>query len=225
MPRTKLEPSILEGRIYEALRQEIIEGALPPGQKLVETRIAQEFGVSKTPAREALIRLQRDGLVELAPYRGARVVRPSSDDVLEVCELRLCIECYIARDLAHRRPSDAVQRLDQSIRASRGCLAIGDIPGYQREIRAFSRAFADSCGNRWMAQALRGVRDMLDLIGSASLGAPGRAERSIEEHQRIFDAIRLGDVSGAEEAVIRHVRSIEHDSLAALEDLLKDGPA
>jgi DNA-binding GntR family transcriptional regulator len=212
----------LERKIYASLRADIVEGAIRPGSKLVEAAIAEEFGVSKTPAREALIRLQRDGLVEITPYRGARVVQLAEDDVLEVCELRLCIECYIARDLAQRRPADVLAELRRSIDASRARLAIGDVAGYQREVRAFSRGFADSCGNRRMAEALRGVRDMLDVIGSASLGTPGRAERSIEEHDAILDAINAGNVAEAEEAVIGHVRSIERDSLAALK-LASDG--
>ena len=77
--REKIVPAQLERRVYERLRDEIIAGSLEPGEQLVEARIATEFGVSKTPVREALIRLQRDGLVEIEPYRGARVLEPSAE--------------------------------------------------------------------------------------------------------------------------------------------------
>src|SRR5437667_1552391 len=100
--RRPILPAQLERRVYERLLHEITSGVLLPGEQLVEARIADELGVSKTPVREALIRLQRDGLVEIAPYRGARVLQPSKEDIVEILELRLCIEAYVARDLAER---------------------------------------------------------------------------------------------------------------------------
>ena len=74
--REKILPAQLERRVYERVRDEIVSGALRPGEQLVEARIAADLGVSKTPVREALIRLQRDGLVEIEPYRGARGSSP-----------------------------------------------------------------------------------------------------------------------------------------------------
>src|ERR671936_2125325 len=97
-------PAQLERRVYERLRDQILNGELRPGDQLVEARLASELGVSKTPVREALIRLQRDGLVHTEPYRGARVMSPSEADVREILELRLALECHIVRDLAERRP-------------------------------------------------------------------------------------------------------------------------
>src|SRR5919201_6943356 len=93
--REKIVPTQLERRVYERLRAEIGSGQLRPGEQVVEARLAAELGVSKTPVREALIRLQRDGLVEIEPYRGARVRELSPRDVHEILELRRLLECPV----------------------------------------------------------------------------------------------------------------------------------
>src|SRR5579885_1243438 len=96
----KILPAQLERRVYERLRDDIVSGLLRPGDQLVEARLASDLGVSKTPVREALIRLQRDGLVSIEPYRGARVLEPSNDDIREILEFRELLECHIAGELA-----------------------------------------------------------------------------------------------------------------------------
>src|SRR5690349_9734612 len=108
----KILPAQLERRVYERLRDDIISGVLQPGDQLVEARLAADLGVSKTPVREALIRLQRDGLVSIEPYRGARVLEPSPDDVREIVELRELLECHVARQLAQTRPERVLRALE-----------------------------------------------------------------------------------------------------------------
>ena len=117
--RQRILPAQLERRVYEQLRDEILSGTLTTGTQLVEARIATDLGVSKTPVREALIRLQRDGLVEIEPYRGARVIEPAESDVREILELRILLECHIARDLANRRPPDVLDSLERTIEEGR----------------------------------------------------------------------------------------------------------
>ena len=211
--REKILPAQLERRVYERLRDKIVAGALRPGEQLVEARIAAELGVSKTPVREALIRLQRDGLVEIEPYRGARVLEPSADDVREILELRALLECRIARDLAVRRPSDVVEALESSIADSKAALDAGDTKRLVDDLTEFSDILAEACGNSRMAKLLVDLRSVLLLIGSTSLRAPGREARSIAEHEQILAAIRLGDPEAAARTTEAHIRSIERDSL------------
>lgn len=211
--REKILPAQLERRVYERLRDEIVSGSLQPGAQLVETRIAEELGVSKTPVREALIRLQRDGLVEIEPYRGARVLEPSADDVREILELRELIECAIARDLAARRPAAMLAALERSIEGSRQARDAGDTERLLDGLTEFSDLLAEACGNSRMAKLLVDLRSVMLLIASSSLRAPGREARSIAEHERILAAIEAGDGDGAALATSAHVRSIEHDSL------------
>ena len=211
--REKIVPTQLERRVYEALRNEILSGTLLPGEQLVEARIAEELGVSKTPVREALIRLQRDGLVEIEPYRGARVIQPSDRDVVEISELRLVIETAIVRDLAERRPAEVVEALERSISESRRAREAGERERFLVHLQEFSDILADACENSRMVKVLTDLRSVLQLIGGSSLRAPGREERSIGEHLNILAAIKMGDPEVAAAAEAAHIRSIERDSL------------
>lgn len=211
--REKIVPAQLERRVYERLRDEIVAGALVPGAQLVEARIAADLGVSKTPVREALIRLQRDGLVEIEPYRGARVLEPSAEDIREILELRLVIESQIARDLAVTGPAHVLDALEDSVAASRSALAAGAQQELLDSLTAFSDIFAGACGNSRMVKLLIDLRSVLLLIGNTSLRAPGREERSIAEHEAILAALRASDAEAAAAATERHIHSIEHDSL------------
>jgi DNA-binding GntR family transcriptional regulator len=212
--REKIVPAQLERRVYERLRDGIVSGTLEPGVQLVEARIAEELGVSKTPVREALIRLQRDGLVSIEPYRGARVVKPSPEDVREILELRSVLECQIARDLALRRPDSVIRALEASIEASKRALRSRDRRRFVDSLTAFSDIQAEACGNSRMAKLLVDLRSVLLLIGTTSLRAAGREERSIAEHETILDAIKAGEPELAARATEAHIGSIQRDSLA-----------
>jgi DNA-binding GntR family transcriptional regulator len=211
--RERIVPAQLERLVYERVRDDILAGALEPGSQLVESRIAEELGVSKTPVREALIRLQRDGLVAIEPYRGARVVEPSPDDIREILELRLLLERQIARDLARSRPAEVIRALDASIDRGLAAAATGSRQGVLDSLTEFSDIQTAACGNSRMAKLLDDLRSVLLLIGATSLRAPGRAERSLGEHEEILEAIKAGDAEAAALATERHVASIERDSL------------
>jgi DNA-binding GntR family transcriptional regulator len=214
--REKILPAQLERRVYERLRDEIIAGALLPGEQLVEARIAEELGVSKTPVREALIRLQRDGLVEIEPYRGARVLEPSEHDVREILELRQLLECQIARELARRRPPAVLDALEASITESKEAAKAGDLERLLDSVTAFSDIQTEACGNTRMAKLLDDLRSVLLLIGNTSRRAPGREQRSIAQHETILAAITAGDAEAAAKATADHIHSIEHDSIQPL---------
>jgi DNA-binding GntR family transcriptional regulator len=212
--REKIVPAQLERRVYEQLRDEILSGLLAPGAQLVEARIAADVGVSKTPVREALIRLQRDGLVEIQPYRGARVIDPVPDDIREILEFRLVLECHVARDLARRQPPEDLERLERTIAEGRNALAGDDSSRVHAALTEFSDILAEASGNRRLGKALGELRTILLLIGNTSLRSPGRAARSLAEHERIVAAIRAGDPNEAAIATEAHIRSIEGDSIS-----------
>jgi DNA-binding GntR family transcriptional regulator len=213
--RQRILPAQLERRVYEQLRDEILTGTLTTGAQLVEARIATDLGVSKTPVREALIRLQRDGLVEIEPYRGARVIEPAEADVREILELRILLECHIARDLANRRPPDVLNTLERTIEECREALQTGDDAKVHSALTEFSDVMAEASGNRRLGKALDELRSVLLLIANTSLRRPGRAGRSVAEHERILAAIRAGDAEEAAAATEAHIRSIEEDSVGS----------
>lgn len=204
-------PSSLEEHVYELIKQDILSGRLAPGTQLVEARLAEEFGVSKTPVREALIRLRLDGLVDIERFRGARVIRPSLTDVKEIFQLRRWIESGIAVSIAEQRPKEILDQLRKNIRTTRTALREGREDDYLAAIREFDHILAAGTGNTRAARILLDLYNIFAVIGAATLLAPGRRERSIAEHQRIYEAISAGDLPGVTTATSEHIDSIERD--------------
>jgi DNA-binding GntR family transcriptional regulator len=212
--REKIVPAQLERRVYERLRDEIVSASLRPGDQLVEARLASDLGVSKTPVREALIRLQRDGLVEIEPYHGARVLNPSPEDVLEILELRGLLESHIARRLAITRPPEVLDALETTITRGRAALERGDEDDVADALTEFSDVFTAASTNTRLASVLTDLRSVLLLIGNTSLHVAGRDARSLDEHARILAALRKGDAEAAAAATARHVASVQRDTFA-----------
>jgi DNA-binding GntR family transcriptional regulator len=211
--REKILPAQLERRVYERIREDIASGFLRPGDQLVEARLANDLGVSKTPVREALIRLERDGLVEIEPYRGARVLELSPDDVRETLELRELLECHVARQLAATRPPDLLEALAATVTRGRAALERCDEAAVADALTEFGEIFMAGSPNNRLVAVLTELRSVLLLIGSGSLHAEGRQGRSLREHSRILAAIKRGDGDGAVAATAAHIRSVGHDTL------------
>ncbi len=214
---TKIQASRIDELTYERLRDAILDGTYSPGEPLVESRVAGEYGISKTPVREALIRLQRDGLVQMESYRGARVTKLTPEDVRAICEMRRALEGHIARELATRRPEPVLRKLRRNIDDSVPAYQAGDHARLLRLIPLFTDLMADGHGNPWMIRTLNGLRSLLGLIGSASLHEPDRIKRSLDQHRRIYDALAAGDPDSAAAAVHAHIQSVEADCLSHLE--------
>ena len=202
-------PSSLEEHVYELIKQDILSGRLGQGIQLVEARLAEEFGVSKTPVREALIRLRLDGLVHIERFRGARVIRPSLTDAKEILQLRRWIECGIAARIAEQRPREVLDHLRTNLRATQQALRDGREDDYLAAIREFDHILAAGTGNTRAARILLDLYNIFVVIAAATLVAPGGREQSILEHQRIYDAISAGDLDGAIAATNVHIHSIE----------------
>ena len=164
----QLTTKSLESAVYDTVRERIISGHLRPGDPLVEAQLSEEFGISKTPVREALIALSRDGLVEQAPYKKSTVATPTADDVRQACEVRRWLETEIAAQLA-RSPSDGlVERLDRNIEVSRRHLADGDLDACAAAVHEFSDIVVDASGNKYAELMLERLRNVLALIANVS---------------------------------------------------------
>jgi DNA-binding GntR family transcriptional regulator len=216
MPLARVQRQSLEESVYEAVREGIISGELRPGAPLVEAQLSADLGISKTPVREALIRLARDGLVVQEPHRRSRVATPTVDDVRQACEVRRWVEAEIAAQAARNAPEAVTERLEASIRDSERALNARDAHRWAAAVETFTDALIEYAGNRYAADLLERMRNVLSLIANVSQAAPGRRARSVEEHRAILDAICSHDPDAAAEATRAHLRSIEVDSLQAL---------
>ncbi|WP_214105886.1 GntR family transcriptional regulator [Acrocarpospora catenulata] len=208
----------LKDRVYHRLRQSIVNGEFEIGFALREVDIATRLGVSKTPIREAFVRLQKDRLVQLIPYRGAVVAGYSRQDLREVYEVRALIEGACAATAAAEPTGQVRADLERNVEAGRQALAAGDVEEVIRLFEEFDRLIYRQSRNQWVNDLIENLEGHQRRIGRLTVGIPGRLEQSIEEHSRICDAIARGDAEDAEKLMRAHITSVMTDQLENLQD-------
>lgn len=216
MSLARVQRRSLEESVYEAVRDGIISGELRPGDPLVEAQLSADLGISKTPVREALIRLARDGLVIQELHRRSRVATPSVEDVRQACQVRRWVEKELAAEAARDASPQLIADLEDTVREGELALTRSDARGWAAAIGSFSDVLVEHAGNRYAAELLDRMRNVLTLIANISQETPGRRDRSLAEHRVILAAIRAGDAEAAARATLAHLDSIEADSLLAL---------
>jgi DNA-binding GntR family transcriptional regulator len=194
---------MLRDQIKDVIVERILDGVYGPGDRIVEIRVAEEFGVSQAPVREALRDLEALGVVEISPFRGARVRRPSLDELLEAYVVRAELEALAARlampGLDGDEHAGLVGLLDEMLR----CAADGDTIGEAAADAAFHAYLVDRAGNG----TLRRVWGTLEPYSRTYINMAVRgADRQLmaELHRPILDAVRSGDAARAEAAIRQH---------------------
>ena len=212
----------LQQWVAERLRAGILTGRLRPGEWLRQARLAQEFGVSQMPVREALKRLAAEGLVEHVPYRGVRVVEFSPEDVEDLYVCRAFIESLAARFAAVCITDKEVGELAGLQRRMAACRTPEDLVEYRELNRQFHSAiFAASRRSylvRTLAQLWAAFPTMLwsNVPRVATDSLPSRDQPDIEEHTAIVAALRARDGDAAERAVRHHIETAGRELLAAV---------
>jgi DNA-binding GntR family transcriptional regulator len=218
----------LKDAVYDQILERIIDGTLPAGYVLREGELAARFGVSKTPLRDALVRLQADGLVSIPPYRSAVVVGYSRQDLREIYEVRELLEGSCAREAAGRISTDDLAMLSAVMRDSAACVAGGAVAGGQEAVLSvliddFDTLMYAQSRNRRITEMVANIRNHIHRIGQLPTRIPCRMVKSVGEHQAIYDAIVQRDGDAAETAMRRHIRSVMADQLVNIGGGAEDG--
>ncbi|MFG1954059.1 GntR family transcriptional regulator [Micromonospora sp. NPDC048830] len=203
----------LKDRVYEYLRRGIINGDFKVGTALREVDISTSLNVSKTPVREAFVRLQKDRFVELIPYRGAIVAGYTRRDLREVYEVRELVEGRCAARAAESRNDELYEALQRNVRETRKAIDEGKIDEVISLFENFDRLIYSQCDNKWMNDIINDLEGHQRRIGRLTVDIPGRIEHSLEEHERIWTAIVRQDAAAAEKHMRAHVRSVMGDQL------------
>ena len=203
--------------VYEEVRQAIIELRLQPGEPLREATMAEQLGVSKTPVREALARLEQEGLVETTSFKGAVVSGYSPQDLQEIYELRELLEGAAVRAAAATASRETVAHLESLVIESRELRTRDDLEGLAVLLGAFDLVIYDQVVNERIRALIENLKAHLARIGRLTEEIPGRVKASVEEHAAIVDAIAAHDADGAERAMRAHIRSVLGDQLEAAE--------
>jgi DNA-binding GntR family transcriptional regulator len=216
MPDTVMPSVAVPSRteaVLDALKHAILTGRLAPGQPLIETELATQLGVSKTPVREALKTLAGAGLVTMSPYKGASV--RLVDDALahSVYDIRVLLEPEAVRRAAGRGATGdawpaAAAALDQADAAA-------DRAERQQANRAFHRALYAGCGNDLMVGILDGLRDQTALVSTAVWTRNASWEQEAAEHRAILEAVTAGRADLAASLLEEHIRAFVERNFGA----------
>lgn len=200
--------------VYEEVRAAIIDLRLQPGEALREAAIAAQLGVSKTPVREALARLEQEGLVDATSFKGAVVSGYSREDLVEIYELRGLLEGAAIRAAAADASDETLARLHDIVARSRRLREAREFETLATLLGEFDDVVYAQVTNSRIAALIENVRAHLARIGKLTEKIPGRVEASVEEHARIVDALAAGDAESAERALLAHLGSLLGDQLA-----------
>lgn len=200
---------LLLDRVVDAVREAIITGALAPGTRLSVPELARQLNVSRTPAREALQKLQHEGLVTVTPRRGAEVLGGQPGDLAELFEYREALEGMAAK-LAATRMTDAEKAsLQRCFEAHADAVERSNVVSHIEQDREFHNIFIEGARNKRIADELARIRSQLAVITRTMSAVPGALSQSVVDvHKSILDAITAGDGRAAEQAARTHVRGI-----------------
>lgn len=199
------------GAIYERLHADIVSLRIPPGMSLQEKRIADDFGVSRTPVREALLRLSEGGLVDIYPQSGTVVSRVPVSAIPEAVVVRKALEGTTVETAALTATTADIARLDAIIARQQAHAATGNDSRFHEEDEAFHEAIAQISGYPGIWTILKTVKVQIDRARRLALPVLGRAGNVVEEHMVIRDALAAHDATAARAAMIHHLSAVIPD--------------
>jgi DNA-binding GntR family transcriptional regulator len=192
-------------QVYEFLREEIVNMQLKPGTVLPRNELSAHFDLSLTPIRDALMRLEEEGLVDIFPQHATRVRGINIDSARQAHFLRLALEVEIVRTLADKRDPQLVATLQHRVTQQRIALEAHDLDGFSRADQAFHRELYSAAGADELWRLMRGRSGNMDRLRRLHLPLNGKADGILADHAEIADAIGKGDPELAAQCVRRHL--------------------
>lgn len=192
--------------VFRRLKHAILEGALTPGMLLSENKLAADFAVSRTPVREALRVLEREGLVTVLPGRKVVVSVPSRQDIEEIYDIRLMVEAEAIRRI---RPGDRqlFEKLDKCLGDSALALQKKDLQQLERINTAFHTTLVSALSNQRLRHFIDSLHDTAARLRGYSLTKKGWARKSVEEHKRLVSLLKKGQNEAAIRLLRRHLET------------------
>lgn len=208
------EASSRSEQAYLLLKTAILSLRLPPGEPLVETRLARQLHISTTPLREALAWLKREGLVVGTPFKGAIVAPVTLDDAREILEIRAALEADTVASARQRLTDRELAALRELLAQQRAALYAGDMDGCSTLGKQFHLLLLRPTHNRHLCAIFENLDDHFHRIRLLSGRIPSRLAESLEQHATILDAVETDDGVRAAQLVREHLDSVYHDLAA-----------
>jgi DNA-binding GntR family transcriptional regulator len=201
----------LRERIFNQIREDIINGKYKPGDSLIELKLAEELGVSRTPVREAIRQLELEGLVSSIPNKGVIVEGISKQDMNDIYEIRESLEGLAARWAIRRIEKESLKELEDIYELMEFYTEKGDLDHVGELNSRFHEVIFEATKSAPLKQVLSDFQFYIENVRLASLKSPGRAQESLKEHRAILEAFKKGDLEEGERALVQHVRNSRYN--------------
>jgi DNA-binding GntR family transcriptional regulator len=205
---------------YEFLKQGILTQRYSPGQTLIEESIATELGMSRTPVREAIRELSREGLVQSIPNRGSIVRVLTAQELLDIFDIKMRLEGLCAARAAERNGPATASALLKALKAMSAAARTKDRKGYLLADEAYHAAIYEGAQNERAHKIVADLNALWHRMRAGMAAIESRMETAVEEHRRIAEAIGAGDSQAAENAMRTHLENVRDEIRALLEDFV-----
>lgn len=206
---------------YEVLKHAIITGEIPAGERIVETDYAERLHISRTPLREALRKLERDGLVEYVLRRGVVVRAFTIADVEEIYTIRNALEMLALPAIIEKATDEDIASLRDKLREMDKLVASGDIEALSPLTRAFHSQITHLCGQNRILRVIEGQDEYITRFSAMAIRAEDRLRAANEEHRRLVDLIEARNLDAFQELMQSHIERSKACCLAALAEQRK----
>ena len=205
--------------VFHTLREAILRGELKPGERLMEIALAEKLGVSRTPIREAIRKLELEGLVIMIPRRGAQVAKITEKELTDVLEVRIGLENMVIEKVCSQMTAEQLDRVEEAEREFEKAMREGDLKNLAEADENFHKMIYDACDNRRLLQILSNLRAQLYRYRIEYLKDEDTRNLLVEEHRAIYHAIRNQDTEAAKKYAFAHV---ENQRKAILQSIQMD---
>jgi DNA-binding GntR family transcriptional regulator len=203
----------LRKKVLDYLREKILSGTMSPDERLIETKIAREIGVSRTPVREALHSLEQERLVKAIPRVGYVVTRMQKEEVEEICEIRVAIEGLAIRRAIEREQKKLSKDMRKNILRQRSEISKGNLRAYVELDAQFHEVSATLSGSSRLLDMTQMLRRHMLRFRIQALYIIETALKSLKGHERILEAVEKGDPKAAVAVLEQHLKSAKDDVL------------
>ena len=212
--------------VFNTLRQAILKGELKPGERLMEIALAEKLGVSRTPIREAMRKLEQEGLVVMIPRRGAQVANITEKDLNDVLEVRIALENVAIEKACDRMSEEEMSRLWLAAKEFEHTIAEGNLVKLAEADVAFHDVIYQATNNERLIQLLNNLREQMYRYRIEYLKDVKSRRSLVEEHDALYERMKNRDLAGAQKMIREHIerqqesimQTVHHQSMTGVEE-------
>lgn len=217
MAVSKIQPILIEQpqpmrkQVYEHLRDQILNHAIAPCSRLVEAQIAKEIGISRTPVREALHLLEKDGFIESVPRVGYYVKKLAMDELDEIFEIRLVNEMLVCRWAIEKIDNAGLRALEKNIAKTKSALEKGSPQLFLQYDEEFHEILVNAAGSKHLLDICQQLRRLMLRYRTESIKTERSVKSALSGHTRILQCLKCKDLAGLESELVAHLNSARTD--------------